>query len=100
MPDCAMSDVPRLSSCHSRRAVVVFECQAKGGDPLSPSRRGGRARVDSATPTAVLFTPIAISGVELRNRLVFQPHYTALGTFDGMPTERHAAYYEERARGG
>jgi 2,4-dienoyl-CoA reductase-like NADH-dependent reductase (Old Yellow Enzyme family) len=48
----------------------------------------------------VLFTPTRIGTLELRNRFVFQPHYTALGTFDGMPTDRHAAYYEERARGG
>jgi 2,4-dienoyl-CoA reductase-like NADH-dependent reductase (Old Yellow Enzyme family) len=48
----------------------------------------------------VLFTPAKIGHLELRNRIVFQPHYTALATFDGKPTERQAAYYEERARGG
>lgn len=40
------------------------------------------------------------SAVRLRNRLVFQPHYTALGTGDGVPSERHAAYHAARARGG
>jgi 2,4-dienoyl-CoA reductase-like NADH-dependent reductase (Old Yellow Enzyme family) len=48
----------------------------------------------------ILFTPTQIGGVELRNRIVFQPHYTALASFDGRPTERQAAYHEERARGG
>jgi 2,4-dienoyl-CoA reductase-like NADH-dependent reductase (Old Yellow Enzyme family) len=48
----------------------------------------------------ILFTPARIAGVELRNRIVFQPHYTALSSFDGRPTERLAAYYEERSRGG
>jgi 2,4-dienoyl-CoA reductase-like NADH-dependent reductase (Old Yellow Enzyme family)/thioredoxin reductase len=38
--------------------------------------------------------------VELRNRLVFQPHFTALGGLDGMPSDAHVAYHEERARGG
>jgi 2,4-dienoyl-CoA reductase-like NADH-dependent reductase (Old Yellow Enzyme family)/thioredoxin reductase len=47
-----------------------------------------------------LLSPFAISRVKLRNRLVFQPHFTALGTLDGMPSDEHAAYHEERARGG
>ncbi len=48
----------------------------------------------------ILFTPTRIGAIELRNRIVFQPHYTALSSFDGRPTDRLAAYYEERARGG
>src|SRR5579872_2677791 len=36
----------------------------------------------------------------LRNRMVFQPHFTALGSLEGMPTADLAAYHEERARGG
>jgi 2,4-dienoyl-CoA reductase-like NADH-dependent reductase (Old Yellow Enzyme family) len=47
-----------------------------------------------------LFTPGRIGTVEIANRLVFQPHFTALGTRDGMPSEDHVAYHEERARGG
>ncbi len=47
-----------------------------------------------------LFEPAAIRSVEVRNRLVFQPHFTALGTREGMPSEDHVAYHEERARGG
>jgi 2,4-dienoyl-CoA reductase-like NADH-dependent reductase (Old Yellow Enzyme family) len=47
-----------------------------------------------------LFSGFAIAGVPLRNRIVFQPHFTALGTLDGMPSDDHRAYHEERARGG
>ena len=47
-----------------------------------------------------LSQPIAIGRVTLRNRMVFQPHFTALGSLDGMPTDDLAAYHEERARGG
>ena len=48
----------------------------------------------------LLFSVIAIGPVALRNRMVFQPHFTALGSLDGMPTDDLAAYHEERARGG
>jgi 2,4-dienoyl-CoA reductase-like NADH-dependent reductase (Old Yellow Enzyme family) len=48
----------------------------------------------------LLFSPFRIRGVELRNRFVFQPHFTALGTLDGLPTDAHVAYHEERALGG
>jgi 2,4-dienoyl-CoA reductase-like NADH-dependent reductase (Old Yellow Enzyme family)/pyruvate/2-oxoglutarate dehydrogenase complex dihydrolipoamide dehydrogenase (E3) component len=57
---------------------------------------GGRA--DGGFPH--LFSPFRILGVELRNRFVFQPHFTALGTLEGMPSDDHVAYHEERARGG
>ena len=49
---------------------------------------------------SMLFSPFRIRDVELHNRLVFQPHFTALGTLDGQPTDAHVAYHEERARGG
>ena len=48
----------------------------------------------------LLLSPFAIGKVNLRNRCVFQPHFTALGHIDGMPSDAHAAYHEERARGG
>jgi 2,4-dienoyl-CoA reductase-like NADH-dependent reductase (Old Yellow Enzyme family) len=48
----------------------------------------------------VMFSPLAIRGVLLRNRTVFQPHFTALGHPDGTPSDAHVAYHEERARGG
>lgn len=51
-------------------------------------------------PFTHLSKPIGIRGVGLRNRLVFQPHFTALGDIDGMPSPDLAAYHEERALGG
>jgi 2,4-dienoyl-CoA reductase-like NADH-dependent reductase (Old Yellow Enzyme family) len=47
-----------------------------------------------------LAAPIEIRGVELRNRLVFQPHFTALPHIDGMPSPDLLAYHVERAWGG
>lgn len=47
-----------------------------------------------------LLSPFQIRDVQLRNRFVFQPHFTALGELTGMPSEAHIAYHEERARGG
>lgn len=54
--------------------------------------------VETAFPN--LLSPFAIGRVALRNRVVFQPHFTALGGLDGMPTDDLVAYHEERARGG
>ena len=47
-----------------------------------------------------LFQPIRLAQVEVANRFVFQPHFTALGTLDGLPSDDHVAYHEARARGG
>ena len=47
----------------------------------------------------LLRSPFRLGSVGLRNRFVFQPHFTALGG-DGDPSEDHRAYYEERAAGG
>lgn len=52
------------------------------------------------TRRALLGTPFAIRDVSVRNRFVFQPHFTALGTDTGEPSTAHVAYHEERARGG
>lgn len=46
-----------------------------------------------------LRSPFRLGSVELRNRFVFQPHFTALGG-EGDPSDDHRAYYEERAAGG
>ena len=62
------------------------------------SRTTGDVPGGSAFPH--LFSPFSIGGVALRNRTVFQPHFTALGSLEGMPTNDLAAYHEERARGG
>jgi 2,4-dienoyl-CoA reductase-like NADH-dependent reductase (Old Yellow Enzyme family) len=48
-----------------------------------------------------LLEPLVLRpGLELRNRVVFQPHFTALGRRDGRMSAEHAAYLAERARGG
>jgi mycofactocin system FadH/OYE family oxidoreductase 2 len=47
-----------------------------------------------------LFTPFTIGNVTLKNRIVFLPHFDALTSEDGMPTEREALYFAERAKGG
>jgi 2,4-dienoyl-CoA reductase-like NADH-dependent reductase (Old Yellow Enzyme family)/pyruvate/2-oxoglutarate dehydrogenase complex dihydrolipoamide dehydrogenase (E3) component len=47
-----------------------------------------------------LLSPFTVGRVNLRNRIVFQPHFTALGHTDGMPSDEHVAYHEERAIGG
>jgi 2,4-dienoyl-CoA reductase-like NADH-dependent reductase (Old Yellow Enzyme family) len=49
---------------------------------------------------SALFRPGFIGKLEIKNRWVFQPHFTALGTWDGMPSDGHTAYHEARARGG
>ncbi|MBW0001114.1 MAG: FAD-dependent oxidoreductase [Verrucomicrobia bacterium] len=49
---------------------------------------------------SMALSPFRIRDVALRNRFVFQPHFTALGTWDGQPSDAHVAYHEERARGG
>jgi 2,4-dienoyl-CoA reductase-like NADH-dependent reductase (Old Yellow Enzyme family) len=53
-----------------------------------------------ATMYSNLLSPFSIGRVRLRNRVVFQPHFTALGTLEGMPSDALVAYHEERARGG
>jgi 2,4-dienoyl-CoA reductase-like NADH-dependent reductase (Old Yellow Enzyme family) len=47
----------------------------------------------------LLRSQFRLGSVELRNRFVFQPHFTALGG-EGDPSDDHRAYYEERAAGG
>ena len=47
----------------------------------------------------LLFTPIKLGGLTLRNRVVFSAHLTNYAE-EFMPSERHAAYYRERAIGG
>jgi 2,4-dienoyl-CoA reductase-like NADH-dependent reductase (Old Yellow Enzyme family) len=52
------------------------------------------------TDFPVLSSAFRILDVELRNRIVFQPHFTALPTIEGMPSEDLIAYHTERAWGG
>ena len=53
----------------------------------------------SSTRYPLLFSPLRIGPVVLRNRIVFSAHLTNYAE-DGLPTAQHAAYYEERAAGG
>ncbi len=47
-----------------------------------------------------LFSSYRIQGVELKNRIVFLPHFTGFATNNGIPTDTHVHYYAERAKGG
>ena len=57
---------------------------------------------DDAGPAAFphLLSPLRVRGVEVRNRIVFQPHFNCLADVHGMPTADLTAYLEERAWGG
>ena len=48
----------------------------------------------------LLWSPLRLGPVTVRNRIVFSAHLTNYATQDGMPSEQHAAYYAERAAGG
>ncbi len=47
-----------------------------------------------------LLSTFRVGTVELRNRFVFQPHFTALLADDSMPNDTLKAYFMERALGG
>lgn len=47
-----------------------------------------------------LFSPFTLRNVQLRNRIVFQPHFTSLTGLDGLPTAEYMAYHLARAQGG
>jgi NADPH2 dehydrogenase len=44
-----------------------------------------------------LFSPLAVKGLELRNRIVMPPMASSLATEDGAVTEKHFDYYLTRA---
>ncbi|MDR2266974.1 MAG: NAD(P)/FAD-dependent oxidoreductase [Christensenellaceae bacterium] len=48
----------------------------------------------------LLFSPIAIGGCELKNRIAMAPMHMGMGTFDGTITPKMADYYLARAKGG
>ena len=48
----------------------------------------------------LLWSPLRIGPVTVRNRIVFSAHLTNYASQDGRPTEQHAAYYAARAAGG
>jgi 2,4-dienoyl-CoA reductase (NADPH2) len=47
-----------------------------------------------------LFSPIKIGSMELSNRIVMAPMTVDYGNPDETPSDRHLAYYRERAAGG
>jgi 2,4-dienoyl-CoA reductase-like NADH-dependent reductase (Old Yellow Enzyme family) len=57
------------------------------------------ASVACAPELAPLFEPFTLGGVTLRNRIVMAGHSTGLAR-DHLPSDRHVAYYRERAIGG
>jgi 2,4-dienoyl-CoA reductase-like NADH-dependent reductase (Old Yellow Enzyme family)/thioredoxin reductase len=54
---------------------------------------------DAAIDLSPLFEPITLGSVEIRNRVVMTGHGTGLAE-NYLPSERHVAYYRERAIGG
>ena len=50
-------------------------------------------------PERLLWTPLDLGPVTVRNRIVFSAHLTNYAS-GGLPTEQHAAYYAARAAGG
>lgn len=47
----------------------------------------------------ILFSPIKIGNLEIKNRIVMTAAEFSLGQIDGTPTDRMMDYYEERAKG-
>jgi mycofactocin system FadH/OYE family oxidoreductase 2 len=54
---------------------------------------------DTSIDLSPLFEPITLGSVEIRNRVVMTGHGTGLAE-NYLPSERHVAYYRERAIGG
>lgn len=48
----------------------------------------------------MLFTPMKIGNVEIKNRIVMAPMCMGFGQYNGCATETMMNYYEERAKGG
>jgi len=49
---------------------------------------------------SVLFSPLALRGITLKNRIVMSPMHTYAATQDGMATDFHLVHYGIRALGG
>lgn len=48
----------------------------------------------------MLFSPMKIGNVEIKNRIVMAPMLMGFGQFNGNATDKLMNYYEERAKGG
>ena len=55
--------------------------------------------MQDASPYPTLFSPLALGGKRLRNRIVHLAMTTALSA-NGQVTERHTQYFANRAKGG
>lgn len=51
-------------------------------------------------PYGIIFTPVQIGYLELKNRLVFPPMVIGQAKPDGKVTDAHVDWYEARAKGG
>jgi mycofactocin system FadH/OYE family oxidoreductase 2 len=51
------------------------------------------------TDVSNLLEPLTVGGLTVRNRILMTAHGTAMAK-DNLPSDQHAAYYGERARGG
>jgi 2,4-dienoyl-CoA reductase-like NADH-dependent reductase (Old Yellow Enzyme family) len=68
--------------------------------PTVPAAAPAYSDVAPSTSFPRLLSAFQLADVPLRNRIVFQPHYTAIMANDSMPNEAMRAYYVERALGG
>src|SRR5262245_9865649 len=57
------------------------------------------ANGQSGSAYPMLFSPITINGVTIKNRIVSTAHATAYA-INGHPKEKYRRYYERKARGG
>ncbi len=68
----------------------------------NPTRQDSSTARDGGEPPAelaILFQPITLGKVQVRNRIVMTGHGTGLAQ-NFLPTDAHTAYYRERAIGG
>src|SRR5438093_9314802 len=67
--------------------------------PLFPGAPASDAPTTDPTPD-LLFTPLTIGGLTLRNRIAMAAMGTGFATRTGLPSRRLVAYYTARAAGG
>lgn len=48
----------------------------------------------------ILFSPLKIGSMTVRNRIVVPGHFPALNELDTLPGDRITAYWESKAKGG
>src|SRR3990172_5586031 len=56
--------------------------------------------IGASEAVSLLFHPLPVKGLTLKNRVVFPPCVTNFAAEDGSITERSRAYYAARAKGG